>query len=69
MKKLTKTSGSMILSYLFVDNAFCDIEGSYITYWEGYGLPEFKGELDQFKIMYPEKFQVLLDEKAIKAIS
>jgi hypothetical protein len=59
--------GYMTVEYTFADNAFAELSGQNIKFWSQWGLPDYEGSLEGFKTQYPKHFQLLLDNKVIKA--
>ena len=57
------------LEFTFSDNAFVSIEGQNVRYWIGEGLPTFRGTLDHFAELFPERIKELMAHKVIKKLT
>jgi hypothetical protein len=57
----------MILEYEFADGSYAELSGDNIKFWLGYGLPDYEGSLIGFELEFPEYFQQLVTNKAIRA--
>jgi hypothetical protein len=59
--------GYITLEYEFADNAFAELCAGNIKFWLSTGLPDYEGSLEGFKQIHPQYFQLLLDNKVIRA--
>lgn len=62
-----KTSCEMILNVDLPDEGFCELCGTRVKYWAGFGLPTFEGTIDQFSEEYPRIFEQLRKSKAVRS--
>ena len=58
--------GYMILEFTFKDNAYAELSGDNIKFWEGTGLPTYEGGLDGFDELFPDRIAELLKNKIIR---
>lgn len=56
----------MIIEYTFKDNAFAEVSGSSIKFWENTGLPNYEGSLDGFMLEYTHYMQELINNKVVR---
>lgn len=56
----------MIFTYDFADGAYYQIEEGIVTFWYGEGLPNFKGNLDDFAVVFPFYAQELINKGFIR---
>lgn len=60
--------GKMVLCHTFRDNAYAELIGQDIKFWEGEGLATYEGGLDGFQELYPDRMEILIAAHAVKRI-
>lgn len=60
--------GLMTLCHTFNDNAYIELTGGNVKFWEGEGLPVYEGGLDGFAACYPAHMQTMIEAKLVKRL-
>jgi hypothetical protein len=58
----------MTLCHTFTDNAYAELTGPDIKFWEGQGLATYEGGLDGFQECYPDRMAALIAAGCVKRI-
>lgn len=58
--------GYMTICHTFTDNAYAELTGPDVKFWEGQGLPTYEGGLDGFEVCYPARMAELIRRKLVK---
>lgn len=61
-----RKSGFMVVEYKHGDYVV-ELCGDMCKVWKGYGLPSYEGLIDGIQETYPDLWQAMLKDQAIKA--